>query len=444
MFGWVSLWSQNLVRNPNFTEIDTCPNEYGQIRFARSWQSYNEHSPDLFDSCSTSRFYNLPTAVGCNQQITAPKDNGLVGIAMLANPTTQLEINEGITSWLNPFPDKKSDIYCSLQVTTMPKCGTPEMPSNFCYFNGLGMAIEYKDGSKQIVLEAKDVIKNTGDWLTLHSCYKPIGDEQKLTIRNFQSYDSAAKECEVINKTQNYGYVYLDNIVVAPFDILPDRLVVCSKDSLYFDGLDFYDLPLSWEDNVQGSARYFDKSGRYTLRALAGDCILRESLQVYVIDSTKDINLDTVFCKSKFIDLNIDIPGKILWDNQDTIKIRQVNSPGKYSASVQTTCANTNIVFEVNEIDCSKNILVANIFSPNNDGVNDEIFFNIDPKVRSVNGNIFIYDRWGNLVFMTPITTQAIWDGKSTNRQGMTPGVYTWMYVDSDNGGHQVGNVTIL
>ena len=65
---------------------------------------------------------------------------------------------------------------------------------------------------------------------------------------------------------------------------------------------------------------------------------------------------------------------------------------------------------------------IPNVFSPNDDGINDlfTISFGQDLEVTKMQGSIF--DRWGNLVF----STEAIpfsWNGKM-NEEDVLPGVY--------------------
>ena len=62
----------------------------------------------------------------------------------------------------------------------------------------------------------------------------------------------------------------------------------------------------------------------------------------------------------------------------------------------------------------------SNIFSPNNDGVNDELAFTNDPKI---NGSVVILNRWGNVVYESDDLTQN-WGGKSQLGIDVVEGVY--------------------
>jgi gliding motility-associated-like protein len=90
-------------------------------------------------------------------------------------------------------------------------------------------------------------------------------------------------------------------------------------------------------------------------------------------------------------------------------------------------------------------IYVPNIFTPNDDGVNDK--FQLFAKVgntRTVE-KMVIYDRWGNELFRANefnIGEQVFWDGKI---QGQTAGagVYSYVFLLSD-GQIVTGTVTII
>ena len=100
--------------------------------------------------------------------------------------------------------------------------------------------------------------------------------------------------------------------------------------------------------------------------------------------------------------------------------------------------------------DCSiidepkEDIIIPNVFSPNNDGQNDSW------QIQVNNGSIFlschIYDRWGNLIYVSKEGQLPIWDGKKDGVQ-VVQGVYICQVVfnDSDNENKiKVGDITVL
>ena len=78
-------------------------------------------------------------------------------------------------------------------------------------------------------------------------------------------------------------------------------------------------------------------------------------------------------------------------------------------------------------------LLIPNVFTPNNDGVND--VFKIELKNASLT-NFSIYDRWGLLIKSDDIKnhTTILWDGKTTSGEPCTAGVYFYIlqYTDAN------------
>ena len=73
-------------------------------------------------------------------------------------------------------------------------------------------------------------------------------------------------------------------------------------------------------------------------------------------------------------------------------------------------------------------IYFPNIISPNGDGLND--IFNIGASSTLESSQVNIYDRWGNLIYVGPVTEDkqitAGWDG---TRQGVPVLAGTYVYL---------------
>jgi hypothetical protein len=61
----------------------------------------------------------------------------------------------------------------------------------------------------------------------------------------------------------------------------------------------------------------------------------------------------------------------------------------------------------------------SNVFSPNNDGVNDELAFTNDPNIR---GSVVVLNRWGNVVYESDDLTKK-WNGKSQSGIDVIEGI---------------------
>lgn len=89
-------------------------------------------------------------------------------------------------------------------------------------------------------------------------------------------------------------------------------------------------------------------------------------------------------------------------------------------------CGNDMVIDDIQVRQCdecmSDQIFVPDVFTPNNDGLNDDLTFFL-PRVASFNLNI--YNRWGNLIFNTN-TLQQKWNGTYAGSD-CPSGAYTWV-----------------
>ncbi len=93
---------------------------------------------------------------------------------------------------------------------------------------------------------------------------------------------------------------------------------------------------------------------------------------------------------------------------------------------------------------------MANIFSPNGDGVNDEVRLNASPGIEKVLQWV-IFDRWGNAVFghtdFDPADTSVFWNGRTSTGDFVNPGVFPYVLeVQLISGKTEVyhGNITVI
>ena len=100
----------------------------------------------------------------------------------------------------------------------------------------------------------------------------------------------------------------------------------------------------------------------------------------------------------------------------------------------------TLFTFDVNAQTTVEEPVVPNVFTPNNDGVND-VF-----KIENLSGSweLMIFDRWGSLIYATQQAQGASWNG--VNLQGIEAdtGVYFFTLKDSKSGQSFNGSLQLL
>ena len=130
-------------------------------------------------------------------------------------------------------------------------------------------------------------------------------------------------------------------------------------------------------------------------------------------------------------DLEIDgtspTPGvEYLWSNGSTDAQASINTGGSQSLSISNICGTSTLDFSIAEIDCSI-YYAPNVFSPNNDGIND--IFTLYSTVIEEIISLSIFDRWGNMVFERKnfkASEELLgWNGTHNNKH-CEPGTYAW------------------
>ncbi|MEI6508542.1 MAG: gliding motility-associated C-terminal domain-containing protein [Bacteroidota bacterium] len=77
-----------------------------------------------------------------------------------------------------------------------------------------------------------------------------------------------------------------------------------------------------------------------------------------------------------------------------------------------------------------KAIIIPNVFTPNNDGIND-CFFN-HHEIKFTELHLYIFNRWGNEVYSNK-NTDGCWYGKESNGKDVSEGTYFYIIDGKDN-----------
>lgn len=111
------------------------------------------------------------------------------------------------------------------------------------------------------------------------------------------------------------------------------------------------------------------------------------------------------------------------------------------------SCSDT-ITFNINVNDCNEYLnTIPNVFTPNNDSINDVWHFNLG--TGNVLKGLKIYNRWGNLITEAEIfnTNYIKWDGHTSSGEPVSAGVYFFIlqYIDYNGDEHKKnGCITLI
>jgi gliding motility-associated-like protein len=217
--------------------------------------------------------------------------------------------------------------------------------------------------------------------------------------------------------------------------------------------------------NFQASSLFEDLSGgTYEITAFdANDCEVKEiiwlnvPLQVNVELGDNMIILpgDTVIIEA-IVNVPYDSLASILWSglsNPDCPNcLTQPVVPiitTTYSVTVSTHDGCTDEDEMTLFLERNHDIFIPNIFTPNGDGINDEITVSTGSSIRRIL-SFEIFDRWGNLVYeaknIQPNDPSISWDGRFEGEK-INPDVFACRVIVEDVQGRQIvqyGDITLI
>jgi gliding motility-associated-like protein len=184
----------------------------------------------------------------------------------------------------------------------------------------------------------------------------------------------------------------------------------------------------------------------------AAGCDGYDTVHVAVIQFKQDLGDDLVFCKGVPINVqltaNIPAGGSASWSTGSKGTHILVDKSGNYWVTVKhPSCPEErdSIKISIDNV-CGCFFEMPNAFSPNNDGINDELSPFIEKGCIIRNYSIHIYNRYGQLVYEGRDPNRG-WDG---NSNGVTAIADVYMYEVKFQGGpreiqyYKKGDVTLL
>jgi gliding motility-associated-like protein len=177
---------------------------------------------------------------------------------------------------------------------------------------------------------------------------------------------------------------------------------------------------------------YFASSGTYEVGCIAfSNGTSDTSFQCISICGKNDVELpktlelcDTTFLVNAMNTCSLEYE----WNTGDTTSAIKIDTEGLYILKTTNYCG---IYYDtINVISCQPVFEIPNVFTPNNDGINDDFSINLK-NIKSITCNII--NRWGNTVSfktldlsneMFSVNNVIIWDGLDNNQVKCTDGVY--------------------
>ncbi|MBA4198733.1 MAG: hypothetical protein C0459_14385 [Chitinophaga sp.] len=238
--------------------------------------------------------------------------------------------------------------------------------------------------------------------------------------------DGSNKSSFIISQPGNYwlqinrgSCFYRDTINVwykpSPQINFPGDTILCDKAKFVLNAKQTEPSTLYlWQDGSTSSTFLVSKDGVYHVQVNINSCLAYDTILVNYQKTPIDLYKDTSKCKGDYLLLDCSTPGAFyLWQDFSNNNSFTAINPGIYKCTITNYCGKANETFNVSDKICECNFNIANIFSPNGDGVNDYFFAGISCQTSFF--DIKIFDRGGRIIYQTN-NPNFKWDGNLNNK----------------------------
>jgi gliding motility-associated-like protein len=190
-----------------------------------------------------------------------------------------------------------------------------------------------------------------------------------------------------------------------------------------------------WSTGATSSAISVTETGNYWLELKNGNCVIRDSVQVTVVDKpVLSIQGDKLLCSGDSILLQNSVNSPTVtytWNNGKKGFSQWINKPGLYSLSGMDRGCYAETSINIGELSCPE-IYVPTGFTPDGDGRNDII----RPICAGIDLVYFrVYNRYGQMIFETREDGKG-WNGKLNGIQ-QSMATYVFVVEGRDKSGRQ-------
>lgn len=226
------------------------------------------------------------------------------------------------------------------------------------------------------------------------------------------------------------------NVIANPLIDLGNDTTICPNSTLLLDAFHPEFIDYLWQNGSTEPQISVGQPGLYFVRAESACSVSTDSIRISTHDLpfSVDLGSDRIICVGDSILLDVTQEGTnaYLWQDGSVESTYIVHTAGSYGVTVSSECSEQKAGVNVFEQSCC-NLYVPNIFSPNNDGINDlfSAYFGGKNCINLTSFSLKIFDRWGGLIYQTTDLNDE-WNGLVGSQKAIT-GIYVWMI------GYQLG-----
>jgi gliding motility-associated-like protein len=212
--------------------------------------------------------------------------------------------------------------------------------------------------------------------------------------------------------------------VVSPpnVDLGPDT-TLCSGASLNFS----FNEQLTWNSSTLSSTYLVNSPGLVIASYSDGVCNVFDSILVSFLEPLViPIGNNYTYCQGDTVTLTASSATAeyFLWFDGSDLSTHPFYESGNYSVTVSNSCETVSRNWNMEFDDCNIYVFIPNSFTPNNDGINDVWF----PEINGwTEVETLVYNRWGEIIFSSS-NPNTPWIGEVRSGSYFAPdGVYSYL-----------------
>ncbi|WP_222166919.1 gliding motility-associated C-terminal domain-containing protein [Edaphocola aurantiacus] len=224
-------------------------------------------------------------------------------------------------------------------------------------------------------------------------------------------------------------HLYTDTFratVIPPPRLLQGDTSICQGDAITINAHDPRLDTYLWNNGSTTAAITIHTAGTYYVVASNGPCTFTDTIELSLI--TPEIHVlqeDTIICAGSplLLEATTNMNSTIRWNTGQTGASITINNAGVYTAYTENKCGLQTDSVRIGAINCNCRPIAPNAFTPNGDGRNDIFMPVFNPDCDALYYELKIYNRYGQLVYMTNRKGTG-WDGTYSNNRPADAGVY--------------------
>lgn len=217
------------------------------------------------------------------------------------------------------------------------------------------------------------------------------------------------------------------NIVRQRFSFEDQMMLVCEEDSASLFANASQDWSFLWSNGDTNRQTTVYSTGDYWVRINSEYCTFFDTLETRFVKSKAfSLGADQELCKGESYLLNLDtISGLFLWSTGDTSRSVTISDSGLVWVSiVESGCElRDSINVSWRNVDSAAFATISNVITPNGDGLNDILEFNIANEELVKSYHLSVFNRWGAMIFESR-NQNISWDAKTSFGERVPPGTY--------------------